>query len=403
MVAQLNLDGQPIDAGSGNTYAVAGVNISDADRVVKAIKPICERTFDPNVITGVGPFAPAISLKVLRDLDIKNPWQAMLVPSTDGPGTLPSVAKTARLAGVRRTLVPVAYSTAQHCFADIACTGARPCLLMNNISDTEMDLDEHVEIVEGLVIACEEFEPCVKLPGGECAQLGSIIQPGQIDFSVTVVGFVDQTEHINPHERIRPGDIFVGIGSGGPELNGISLIRKILRDLEIKITDQFAPTGGTVAEVLLDYQPNFASAVHMLLDASARITGAANITGGGLFDNQLRNLPANCRAIFDPASWRPAPIFPWLVEQGQVELVEAYHTWNMGLGYVLSFPSLQMAESAVDLINDLFEDGNGDGVDIGASIIGRIEEGKQGVEIVGVGSNEADGRLYYPDGTLYEG
>ncbi len=82
------------------------------------------------------------------------------------------------------------------------------------------------------------------------------------------------------------------------------------------------------------------------MESRASLDGIAHITGGGLFDNVPRILPADVDAVFSKSSIKdPPPIFRLIVEAGNIPDEEAYRVFNMGVGMVFFVPAAE--ESAV--------------------------------------------------------
>jgi phosphoribosylformylglycinamidine cyclo-ligase len=80
-------------------------------------------------------------------------------------------------------------------------------------------------------------------------------------------------------------------------------------------------------------------------------------------ENIPRVLPEGVRAVIDASSWQRPAIFDWLQEQGNVEDMEMYRTFNNGIGMVVVV-SADESEKALSLLQQAGEQ---------ASIIGRIE------------------------------
>ena len=72
------------------------------------------------------------------------------------------------------------------------------------------------------------------------------------------------------------------------------------------------------------------------------IHGMAHITGGGLTDNVPRVLPEGTAARIDRSTWDVPALFKWLVRKGDVPDVDAWRTFNMGIGMVLVVPAQQV-------------------------------------------------------------
>ena len=65
----------------------------------------------------------------------------------------------------------------------------------------------------------------------------------------------------------------------------------------------------------------------------------AHITGGGLTENLPRVLPDTLTAQIDVASWQLPAVFEWLQQQGNIDQMEMYRTFNCGVGFVVVVPS----------------------------------------------------------------
>ena len=63
------------------------------------------------------------------------------------------------------------------------------------------------------------------LIGGETAQMPGLYQRGEYDLGGTIVGVVDRARD-DRRQRIKPGDVVIGLASSGLHTNGYSLARK---------------------------------------------------------------------------------------------------------------------------------------------------------------------------------
>ena len=104
------------------TYADAGVDISRGDRAKERIKFLAQKTFNRNVLGGIGGFGALFRLDMQR---WKNP---ILVSSADGVGTK---LKVAFELGQHRT---VGADLVNHCVNDIAVQGATPLFFLDYLA-----------------------------------------------------------------------------------------------------------------------------------------------------------------------------------------------------------------------------------------------------------------------------
>ncbi|MDP2844594.1 MAG: AIR synthase-related protein, partial [Candidatus Methanoperedens sp.] len=72
------------------------------------------------------------------------------------------------------------------------------------------------------------------------------------------------------------------------------------------------------------------------------IHGLAHITGSGLM--KLHRVTKYGFDITDPLP--PQPVFKFLQEEGEVEDLEMYKTFNMGMGFVVVLPQSEAKEAS---------------------------------------------------------
>jgi phosphoribosylformylglycinamidine cyclo-ligase len=206
------------------------------------------------------------------------------------------------------------------------------------------------------------------LTGGETAEMPGMYAPGDYDLAGFCVGIAEKDQLLIP-ERVKPGDVLVGIASSGPHSNGYSLIRKIL---EVSGADlQQDLDGLTLGERLLAPTRIYVKPVLALME-EVRVHAMAHITGGGLPENLPRVLPEGTRAVIDLGSWRLPPVFAWLQTQGGVADAEMRRTFNCGVGLVLCVPMVDAA-LACQRLGDAGES---------AWILGRIEATAGQTEVI---------------------
>jgi phosphoribosylformylglycinamidine cyclo-ligase len=181
------------------------------------------------------------------------------------------------------------------------------------------------------------------------------------DLAGTCLGIVKK-EKIITGERINIGDAVVGIPSSGVHSNGYSLVRKIIKRSGYSYHDPFPyNTDTTIGDELL-----FPTRIYMeILDAAGKfdIHGLAHITGSGLM--KLHRVTKYGFDISDPI--KPQSIFNFLQEEGEVEDLEMYKTFNMGMGFVVV-----VSQSEADETADL----------LGGKVVGEIVD--EGIKVDGL-------------------
>jgi phosphoribosylformylglycinamidine cyclo-ligase len=306
-------------------YALAGVDISLADKVKKVIAQQARTTFRSEVI-GSEFFGSMFQLKGYRE--------PVLVSSTDGVGTK---LKIASLLGKNDT---VAMDIVNHCVNDILCCGAEPLFFLDYIAMGKLVPEQIEAIISGIVRACREVG--CSLIGGETAEMPGIYSQGNYDLVGFIVGVVEK-KNIIDSSSIVPDDVILGLPSSGLHTNGYSLVRKVFGiDANPSCLNKFYPElGKSLGEELLQvhrcYYPQLKPALPL-------IKGIAHITGGGFVGNIPRILPEGVAAHLKKRSWNILPIFKLIQKEGDIKEVEMYQVFNMGIGMTIVCSPQQVAK-----------------------------------------------------------
>lgn len=316
------------DAINTLTYADSGVDIDAGNQFVEIIKPLAARTKRPGVMAGLGGFGAFFDLKAAGFQD------PILVATTDGVGTKLRVALEAnhhRAIGI--DLVAM-------CVNDLVVQGAQPLLFLDYYASGKLDLSIGKDIVAGIAEGC--LESGCALVGGETAEMPGHYQGQDYDLAGFAIGAVERGQALTG-EKIKPGDLILGLASSGAHSNGFSLIRKIVEKAGISYAEQASfASGVTYGEAFLTPTKLY---VRSALAALKHIEGLAHITGGGLIDNVPRILPSNCVAEIDARSWSLPPLFRWLKEIGNVPAFDMARTFNCGIGMVVIVDPLSKKEA----------------------------------------------------------
>jgi phosphoribosylformylglycinamidine cyclo-ligase len=310
-----------------DAYAASGVDIAAATRAKELMAAAVRATHGPAVLAGMGAFGGCFDAQALRGLAAP-----VLVSSADGVGTKTLIAAAlGRYDTVGQDLV-------NHCVNDILVQGARPLFFLDYLAAARLDAEQAAAIVGGVAAACRAVG-CA-LIGGETAEMPDVYAPGAFDLAGTIVGLVERGAML-PRPGIAPGDAVIALPSTGLHTNGYSLARRIAAREGYDARPAILG-GQTVGEALLAVHRCYLPEVEALL-AAAPLKALAHITGGGLFDNLPRVLPAGLGAAIERGSWAVPPICAYLVEQGQVPEQEAFHALNMGLGMLAVLPAAALA------------------------------------------------------------
>ena len=318
------------------TYRDSGVNIDTGNELVERIKPAVKKTNRPGVVSGLGGFGGLFEL----------PWseyrQPVLVSGTDGVGTKLKLAiETNKHDTIGIDLVAM-------CVNDIIVTGAEPLFFLDYYATGKLDLEVAQSVIEGIANGCQQAGAA--LIGGETAEMPGMYKDDDYDLAGFSVGLVEKSKIISP-ERVKAGDVLLGLASSGPHSNGYSLIRKIIEYAGANLSQTLA--GTTLGDALLAPTRIYVKSLLALIE-EVDIHALAHVTGGGLTENLPRVLPEYTQANIDLESWPQPEIFQWLQKNGNVDQAEMLRTFNCGIGMVICLAA-QDAGKAITLLAPLGE------------------------------------------------
>lgn len=302
------------------TYADAGVDIDAGNYSVQLIKDSVKATYRPEVLGDLGGFG---GLFALNSGKYKEP---VLVSGTDGVGTK---LKLAFLLDKHDTIGQDAVAM---CVNDILVQGAEPLFFLDYLAVGKLNPEQVAAVVKGVADACKE-SGCA-LIGGETAEMNGFYPVGEYDIAGFAVGAVEKSKIITS-ERVKAGDVLLGLPSSGVHSNGYSLVRKIVFEKKGFKGDEVIPElGKSIGEELLTPTRLYPKTCLPLIE-KFDIHGMVHVTGGGYYENIPRALPDNMGAEINVDAWEVPAIFKLLKEWGNVDWHEMYRTFNMGIGMII--------------------------------------------------------------------
>ena len=298
-------------------YEDAGVSIQSGDETVKKIKNYAKSTFNKSVLTDIGLFG------AFFQPDLSNFKEPVLVSSVDGVGTKLKISTSLNKHDT------IGQDLVNHCVNDIAVCGAEPIFFLDYMAFGKLDTKVAAEIVKGFSFACKE-NGCA-LIGGETAEMPGLYQVGDYDLSGTIVGIVEKSEIIKG-DKIKSGDVLIGIPSTGLHTNGYSLARKVLL-VKYNLNDKIPKLNRTLGEELLSVHRSYLSLIKLIKN-NLEVKGISHITGGGIIGNTKRILPKGLKLRIEWESWQVPTIFKLIQEAGNISDEEMREVFNMGIGLV---------------------------------------------------------------------
>ena len=337
-----------------NAYAQAGVDVEAGERAVALMKASVLAASRPEVVGGFGGFAGLFDASRLKGYR-----RPLLATGTDGVGTKVVVAQRM---GIHHTIgIDLVAMIAD----DIVVCGAEPLFLTDYIATGKVEPQVVADVVRGVAEGCRLAG--MALIGGETAEHPGVMAAGEYDLAGAGTGVVEADELLGA-ERVRAGDVLVGIGASGLHSNGYSLARQVLlgeagAKAGLALEREVAELGRTLGEELLE--PTRIYALDLL--ALARELGAglhsmSHITGGGIAANIARVLPAELAADVRRGTWQVLPVFDLIARTGAVAQRDMEATFNMGLGMV-AVVDRDSADAAVSFLEER---------GLPASIIGQV-------------------------------
>jgi phosphoribosylformylglycinamidine cyclo-ligase len=301
-------------------YRAAGVDIEAGDQAKHRIAALVESTRTGGSRGKFGGFGGMFRAP-------EGAQSPLLVASADGVGTKIKVAIEADRHDT------IGHDLVNHCTNDILVQGASPLFFLDYVAFGTLVPAVVEAVVRGVAAGCRENH-CALL-GGETAEMPGVYTPPDYDLAGFIVGYVEEARVLGA-DRVRDGDVLVGLASSGLHTNGYSLARRIVSErMKLGVNDPFPDGGGSVADVLLAVHRSYLAALTPVLGA---VHAMAHITGGGLPGNLDRALPVSMDAVVETKSWEIPPLFRALERAGGVDRMEMYRAFNMGVGMVVIAP-----------------------------------------------------------------
>src|SRR5688572_3057332 len=263
------------------TYAQAGVDIAAGNKLVKAIAPLARATARPGADAALGGFGGFFDLKAAGYRD------PLLVAANDGVGTKLKLAiDHDRHDGVGIDLIAM-------CANDLVVQGAEPLFFLDYFATGRLETGIAERVIASIAEGCR-IAGCA-LIGGETAEMPGMYAEGDYDLAGFCVGAVERGEALTG-DRVKAGDLILGLASSGVHSNGFSLVRRLAADREWRLDRPalFDPERLLVETLL---EPTRIYVRPLLPEIRAgRISALAHITGGGLLENVPRVLPRDLHA-----------------------------------------------------------------------------------------------------------
>ena len=320
------------------SYKESGVDVEEGYRAVDKYKEHAKRTAIPGLLTGLGSFNGMFEIP-------KGYKHPVMVSGTDGVGTKLDIAfqmKKYDTVGIDCVAMSV---------NDILCSGVQTLFFLDYVACGKLEAEVAADLVKGVADGCV-MTGCALL-GGETAEMPGFYDIGKYDLAGFGVGVGEKNDMITG-ENIGEGDVLIGLSSTGVHSNGFSLVRKLVTDLNEKVTVDGKET--TMGELLLTPTRIYVKPVMEVLSKFRKsVHGMVHVTGGGFYENIPRMYPKakegkkQLISVIKRDSWDIPAVFGELIKKG-ADLDSIYNTFNMGIGMVLAVKAKD-ADDIIEMFN----------------------------------------------------
>jgi phosphoribosylformylglycinamidine cyclo-ligase len=302
-------------------YKDAGVDIDAGERAVELMKASIAKASRPEVMGGIGGFAGLFDATAL--IKYKQP---LLATSTDGVGTKTEIARAlGKYDTIGEDLVAMVVD-------DLVVCGAEPLFMTDYIAVGKVIPERIAEIVAGIARGCVKANTA--LIGGETAEHPGLLADDEFDIAGAATGAVD-AHNLLSAERVKSGDVLIGMPASGFHANGYSLIRHIIKTKNLSLDSKFPDSNMTLGEVLLTPTEIYTlDCLALIKSLGTNLRTFVHVTGGGLAENTARVIPAGLCATYDRNTWALPAEMLFMAKAGDVAQSALERTWNAGVGMV---------------------------------------------------------------------
>lgn len=332
-------------------YREAGVDLDSGYEVVRQIQKDVASTERPGSLPSMGRFG---GLFDLSSLGYKEP---VLVSGTDGVGT------KLMLAFEMNRHDTIGIDAVAMCVNDVLVQGAEPLYFLDYVALPKVEPAKVAAIVSGIAAGCRETN-CA-LIGGETAEMNGLYAPGHYDIAGFAVGVAEKSRLITG-EKLKEGDVLLGLPSSGCHSNGFSLLRKIFfKDHAYTMDSTFPKLEKPLGETLLTPTRLYVKPILALLK-EVEPHAMCHITGGGFYENIPRMSDQNFNYSIQKGTWPIPPIFKVVQQVSGMTEPELFNIFNMGIGFMIALDPKDVA-SAQETLKKAGQD---------SYIVGRVEAGE---------------------------
>ncbi|KAG8429542.1 hypothetical protein GDO86_019890 [Hymenochirus boettgeri] len=241
---------------------------------------------------------------------------------------------------------------AQHlvakCVNDILGYGAQVLFFMPYITCGKADEDVAKSLVDGLATACSKAGST--LLEREIVHVADLYPEGSRTLSGCSIGIVEREHKLPRLNKMKEGDVVIGLPDTGLHCNSSSLIGNILHKCSADYGSSLPVYNEEKSwgDLLVSPSPIYSQ---MLLSCiqSGHVRAFAAVTEKGLLGTIHHLLPDYLGVIVDALFWTIPAVFSWLYQEGALSELEMVNNFNCGIGAVL----IAQKSAAQELVSQL--------------------------------------------------
>ncbi|MEI8270480.1 MAG: AIR synthase-related protein [bacterium] len=333
------------DLSKKKIYSEDGVDVEEESSFSSFAGSVCKASYENSPFVEVHDLSGG-SFRGPRPFTFKNlPEGYMIEASTDGIGTKGIIIDTAK------THHLAAYDLIAMTASDITRFGGVPLILINVFDTVSIGNkgDEVSEIYKSAISGLGEVakESKIVVLKGETAQMGVAIGSEIVDsktklnWSGTMIGAYHKDKMVTG-ESIAPGQVIIALKENGFRSNGISSVRKALRE---KFGSEWWNNQEAKESIKLASAPSvlydmYVNTLHGWFSKDfkpeIKIHSIVHLSGGALKEKLAKDIlfPKKLSAeLFD--LWEPPQIMKQCAEWRKISDEEFYEVWHGGQGMLL--------------------------------------------------------------------
>lgn len=215
---------------------------------------------------------------------------------------------------------------------DLCAVGALPVsiAMYAAVGDSDYFADERraTDLAEGFADGCRQAGAVWS--GGETQTLKGMVTPGTVILGGSAIGRIAPKSNRIAGD-VRDGDAIIFLASSGVQTNGLTLCRALVDRLPKGYLTPLAD-GRSYGEALLDASVIYVHFVAACQQAGVPLHYAVHMTGHGW--RKLMRLAEPWVYQIESVP-QPQPVFNLITQTAQLDMREAYGTFNMGVGFAV--------------------------------------------------------------------